>query len=133
MASMNMPERHITLQNGTKVLIRPLTIEEAKLYPDFVHEVSSEDLRLRFFCGLAWDIPALVDKFVHFDPARAMAFIAIEESNGKMLGVVRVHDDSSGVNGEFAILLRSRLKGYGLGWLMMKHMIPMEKAAASRR
>jgi hypothetical protein len=52
MASMNMPERHITLQNGTKVLIRPLTIEDAKLYPDFVHEVSSEDLRLRFFAAL---------------------------------------------------------------------------------
>jgi hypothetical protein len=45
-----------------------------------------------------------------------MAFIA-------MLGVVRVHDDSSGVNGEFAILLPLRLKGYSLGWLMMKHMI----------
>jgi acetyltransferase len=37
--------------------------------------------------------------------------------------VVRLHDDEGGESGEFAILLRSRLKGRGLGWLMMKHMI----------
>ena len=40
-----------------------------------------------------------------------------------MLGVVRLHDDASGDTAEFAIILRSRLKGHGLGWLMMKHMI----------
>ena len=40
-----------------------------------------------------------------------------------MLGVVRLHDDPNGEGGEFAILVRSRLKGHGLGWLMMKHMI----------
>ena len=44
-----------------------------------------------------------------------------------MLGVVRLHDDAGGENGEFAILVRSRLKGHGLGWLMMKHMIAYAK------
>ena len=53
----------------------------------------------------------------------AMAFIAIAESSGRMLGVVRLHDDPDGKNAEFAILVRSRLKGHGLGWLLMKHMI----------
>ena len=57
-----------------------------------------------------------------------MAFVAIDEASGKLLGVVRLHDDNDDVNGEFAILLRSRLKGHGLGWLMMKHMIAYAKA-----
>ena len=52
-----------------------------------------------------------------------MAFIAIDETTGKMLGVVRLHDDASGTSGEFAILVRSHLKGRGLGWAMMQHMI----------
>jgi len=56
-----------------------------------------------------------------------MAFIAIEEANGRMLGVVRLHDDPGGDSAEFAILLRSRLKGHGLGWLMMRHMIDYAK------
>jgi N-acetylglutamate synthase-like GNAT family acetyltransferase len=70
----------------------------------------------------------LIDKLIHYDPAHAMAFIAIEEQSGRMLGVVRLHDDASGDSGEFAILLRSRLKGHGLGWLLMKHMIANAKA-----
>jgi acetyltransferase len=63
---------------------------------------------------------ALLDKLIHYDPARAMAFVAVDEQSRKMLGVVRLHDDASGENAEFAILVRSRLKGHGIGWLLMK-------------
>ena len=31
------------------------------------------------------------------------------------------------MNAEFAILLRSRLKGHGVGWLLMKHMIEFSR------
>ena len=44
-----------------------------------------------------------------------------------MLGVVRLHDDTSGETAEFAILVRSRLKEHGVGWLLMKHMIEFSK------
>jgi acetyltransferase len=56
-----------------------------------------------------------------------MAFIAIDEQSQKMLGVVRLHDDPSGGAAEFAILVCSRLKGHGVGWLLMKHMIEFSK------
>lgn len=118
-----MHERHVVLRDGTKVLFRPLTPEDAALYPDFLAEVTAEDLRLRFFAPMREVSPELIDKLIHYDPATAMAFIAIEEHSGRMLGVVRLHDDPDGRTGEFAILLRSRLKGRGLGWLLMKHMI----------
>jgi hypothetical protein len=32
----------------------------------------------------------LLDKLIHYDPARAMAFIAIDEQSQKMMGVVRL-------------------------------------------
>ena len=32
----------------------------------------------------------LLDKLIHYDPARAMAFVAIDEQSHKMLGVVRL-------------------------------------------
>ena len=122
-----MLERHETLRDGERVLIRPLKPDDAKLYPDFLGEVTPEDLRLRFFAAMHEVSADLIDKLIHYDPACAMAFIAINKDSGKMLGVVRLHDDASGANGEFAILLRSRLKGHGLGWLMMKHMIAYAK------
>jgi len=85
-----MLERQIKLRDGEEVRIRPLKPEDAALYPDFLADVTPDDLRLRFFAPL---------------------------------GVVRLHDDSSGEAGEFAILVRSHLKGHGLGWLLMKHVI----------
>jgi len=115
-------ESHLTLRDGEKVLIRPLKPDDAALYPDFLAEVTPDDLRLRFFMPMRELRPELIDKLVHYDPEHAMAFIAIGAS-GRMLGVVRLHDDPNGYGGEFAILVRSHLKGHGLGWLMMKHMI----------
>ena len=122
-----MRERHVILRDGEKVFLRPLAIEDAALYPDFLAEVTPDDLRLRFFAPMREVDPALIDKLIHYDPKTAMAFIAIAEASGKMLGVVRLHDDADGRTAEFAILLRSRLKGHGLGWLMMKHMIANAK------
>ena len=75
--------------------------------------MTAEDLRLRFFGSMREVSHALLDKLIHYDPARAMAFIAVDEQNRKMLGVVRLHDETSGQNAEFAILVRSRLKGHG--------------------
>ena len=122
-----MLERHVTLRDGEKVFFRPLVPADAALYPDFLGAVTSEDLRLRFFAPMRELSQTMIDKLVHYDPATAQAFIAIAEDTGKMLGVVRLHDDADGKTGEFAILLRSYLKGHGLGWLMMKHMIANAK------
>jgi RimJ/RimL family protein N-acetyltransferase len=118
-----MLENHVTLRDGEKVFIRPLKVEDASLYPDFLAEVTADDLRLRFFAPMREVNPELIDKLIHYDPEHAMAFIAIAEASGQMLGVVRLHDDPNCEGGEFAILVRSRLKGHGLGWLMMKHMV----------
>jgi acetyltransferase len=119
-----MRERHVTLRDGEKVFLRPLTPEDGALYPDFLSEVTPDDLRLRFFAPMRQLSPELIDRLIHYDPKTAMAFIAIAEASGRMLGVVRLHDDPGGDGtAEFAILLRTNLKGHGLGWLMMKHMI----------
>jgi acetyltransferase len=40
-----------------------------------------------------------------------------------MVGVVRLHSDSIYESGEYAILLRSDLKGRGLGWALMQLII----------
>jgi len=52
-----------------------------------------------------------------------MAFVTFDEASGDILGVVRVHADPTGETGEYAILLRSDLKGRGLGWALMQMII----------
>jgi len=120
-------EPRLTLRDGTPVLIRRLVANDAALYSDFLSDVTAVDLRLRFFASMREVSHALLDKLLHYDPARAMAFIAVDEQSQKMLGVVRLHDDTSGENAEFAILVRSRLKDHGVGWLLIKHMIEFSK------
>jgi acetyltransferase len=114
--------RHETLRDGTRVAIRPLTAADGALYPDFAASLTAEDIRMRLFVPVAHLTPDMIDRFTHYDPATAMAFIALDE-DGRMLGVARLHDDASGTSAEFAVLVRSALKGHGLGWLLMQHII----------
>jgi acetyltransferase len=88
-------ESHVLLRDGTPVLIRRLMAEDAALYHDFLSDVTAEDLRLRFFASMHAVSENLIDKLLHYDPARAMAFIAVEEQSGRMLGAVRLHDDKA--------------------------------------
>jgi acetyltransferase len=62
-----------------------------------------------------------------------MAFIAIDEASGKMLGVVRLHLDADAKSGEYAVILRSALKGRGLGWLLMQRIIEYARSIGLER
>jgi len=121
-------ERHIALQDGMKIFIRPVRPQDEALYPPFLAAVTPEDLRLRFFAPVKEFSHNFIARFTQIDYARAMAFIAIHEAAGKMLGVVRIHADSQYESGEYAILIRSDLKGHGLGWLLMELMIEYARA-----
>lgn len=125
--------RHETLRDGAQVLLRPLRPEDDALYPEFLAHVTSEDLRLRFFAPMRELRPELIERLTHLDYAKAMAFIAIDEPSGKMLGVVRLHDDPDGKSAEFAVIVRSELKGHGLGWVLMRWMIDYAKWKGLKR
>jgi GNAT superfamily N-acetyltransferase len=75
---------------------------------------------------------AFVARLTQIDYARAMAFIAIEEASGEMLGVVRLHADANHESGEFAVLVRSDLKGHGLGWMLMQSIIEYARVEGIR-
>ena len=74
-----------------------------------------------------------MDKLSHVDYTHEMAFIALDEDTGDMLGLVRLKDELDEETAEFAILVRSRLKGHGLGWLLMRHVIEYAKEKGLRR
>src|SRR5262249_10469241 len=107
-------ERRTELRDGTKILVRPVRPEDEPLYGPFFAAVTQQDLRLRFFAPVKEFGHTFIARFTQIDYARAMAFIAIEESSGNMLGVVRLHADANYERGEYAILVRSDLKGRGL-------------------
>jgi RimJ/RimL family protein N-acetyltransferase len=124
---------HDVLPDGTPVLTRPLRPEDAALYPDFVAHVTTEDIRLRFFAAVKELSDERISELTHLDYTRAMAFIAIDEVTATMLGVVRLHLDEDRQGGEYAVIVRSELKGHGLGWLLMRRMIDYARALGLAR
>jgi len=126
-------ELHEMVRGGERVLIRRLQPEDMALYPDLLREVSAEDLRLRFFADVAELSAEERDKLSHLDYRHEMAFIALDEDIGRMLGLVRLKDELDEQTAEFAILVRSRLKGHGVGWLLMQRVIDYAKEKGLRR
>ena len=61
------------------------------------------------------------------------ALVAIDEGSSEMLGVVWLHVDALRETGEYAILLRSDLKGRGLGWALMQLIIEYAKSKELKR
>lgn len=95
--------------------------------------MSKEDLRLRFFDSIKEFSHQFITRLIDLDYARAMAFVAIDETSKEPLGVVRLHADEIHENGEYAILLRSDLKGRGLGWSLMQLIIEYAKSEGLKR
>jgi acetyltransferase len=111
------------LSDGTRVLMRVLRPEDARYYAEFGSHLTLEDLRLRFFSAIRELSDDRISELTHLDYNRAMAFIAIDEATDLMLGIVRLHLDADRHGGEYAVIVRSALKGHGLGWLLMQRMI----------
>ena len=116
-------ERRVTLKDGAAIFIRPIRPEDEQLYPSFLARVSPDDLRLRFFGPIKEFGHTFIARFTQLDYARAMAFVAIDEASAEMLGVGRLHANSTYDSAEYAVLVRSDLKGKGVGWLLMQTMI----------
>jgi acetyltransferase len=121
-------ERMLALRDGTTVLARPVKPEDETLFLEFFRHLSEEDIRLRFFTRVKDRSHAFIARLTQLDYARAMAFAAIDRSTGQLLGVVRLHADVNYESGEYAVLVRSDLKGRGLGWALMELIISYARA-----
>jgi len=108
--------------------VRPIGPDDDQRIRDLLGHVSKEDLRLRFFDSIKEFSQQFIAKLAQLDSPRSIAFVAIDEANSQTLGVVWLYCDSLYETGEYAILLRSDLKGRGLGWTLMQLIIDYAKS-----
>ncbi|QGZ38688.1 acetyltransferase [Pseudoduganella flava] len=111
---------------GTTLLLRPIRPEDAPAHARFFAQLDPDDVRLRFFTVLR-ELPQVqLARLTQIDYDRAMAFIATRPGPGGMpetLGVVRAVADPDNRRAEFAIAVRSDLKGKGLGMVLFRKLI----------
>jgi len=121
-------QRHFEVKDGWRVFVRPIRPEDEPSIHELLRHVTMQDLRLRFFAPMKEFSHEFIARLTQLDYARAMAFVAFDEATNEMVGVVRIHSDSIYESGEYAILLRSDLKGRGLGWALMQLIIEYAKS-----
>jgi acetyltransferase len=112
--------------NGHDGVLRPIRPEDEPQHARFLAATDPQDLQLRFFRVVRAFAHSELARFTQIDYDREMAFIAVARGaagDEETLGVVRAIADPEGTRAEFAILIRSDLKGQGLGALLMDKLI----------
>ncbi|QZQ51127.1 bifunctional acetate--CoA ligase family protein/GNAT family N-acetyltransferase [Erwinia persicina] len=118
-------EEAVQLKNGQQCLFRPILPEDEPLLQQFIAQVTKEDLYYRYFSE--------INEFTHDDLAnmtqidydREMAIVAVRQHKGQdeIIGVTRAISDADNIDAEFSVLVRSDLKGLGLGRRLLEKMI----------
>jgi GNAT superfamily N-acetyltransferase len=111
---------------GGPLVLRPIRPEDTPQHREFFSRLQPEDVRLRFFSPIRELHPNQLARLTQIDYDRAMAFIASRmtpEGSPETLGVVRAVADPDNRKAEFAILVRSDLKGMGLGAILFQKLI----------
>jgi acetyltransferase len=114
------------LFDGKSLTLRPIRPEDEPQHRDLFNRLDADDIRFRFFGALRQpDHPGLA-RFTQIDYDREMAFIATRPASDGLpetLGVVRAQADPDNEKAEFSIVIRSDLKGRGLGSTLLGKII----------
>ncbi|MFL6675233.1 MAG: GNAT family N-acetyltransferase [Massilia sp.] len=111
---------------GQPLLLRPIRPDDAAAHIAFFRQLDPEDVRLRMFVRVREVDPAQLARFTQIDYDREMAFIATRtgaDGSAETLGVARAVADPDHAKAEFAVIVRSDLKGQGLGTLLMNALV----------
>ena len=108
-----------TIAGLGEFVLRPVRPEDAPNFTALFARLAPEDVRLRFFTSLRELPAALLARLTQIDYDREMAFALIDGA-GEIAGVARIAADPDNARAEFAVLVRSDLKGHGAGHLLME-------------
>ena len=121
---------------GRTVTLRPIQPEDEPQHRAFVESLDPVDLRMRFFYSRRTLERSELARLTQIDYEREMAFVATEADAAgaeRTLGVARAACDPDNEEAEFAVTVRSELKGGGLGTLLMGALIDHLRQRGTRR
>ena len=123
----------VTEVDGMDVLVRPIRPEDAALYPPYIDRMDPEDMRLRFLVPLRVIPPDMLVRLTQLDYDRDIAFVALDQHSGELLAITRYSADPDKEWAEFGMLVRSDLKGRGLGRMLMQWLLAYARSEGLKR
>ena len=129
-------EECVTLGDGRQFTLRPVRPEDGTAFVELFERLDPEDVRLRFLGPKKALSANLLARLTQIDYDREMAFVLSEPGRvagkAQIFGVVRFSADPDNEKAEFAIIVRTDLKGLGLGRLLMRRIIDYARARGIR-
>jgi acetyltransferase len=116
---------------GQAVTVRPIRPGDEPRHRAFLERLDPEDIRLRIFYSRRSIEPSELARLTQIDYEREMAFIALDAA-GETLAVVRGVTDPDNVGAEFGIVVRSDLKGGGLGERLLRKLIDYHRSRGTQ-
>jgi len=115
-----------------RFVLRALRPDDRRAYAKFIARIDESDLRRRFV--RAGDVAPESDltRYTQLDRSREAAFVAVRQSgpaSGEIAGEVHAYRYPETATAELAIIVRSDMKGRGLGSVLMRGMIEYCRAA----
>ncbi|MDM7948933.1 bifunctional acetate--CoA ligase family protein/GNAT family N-acetyltransferase [Hydrogenophaga sp.] len=120
---------------GEAITLRPIRPEDEAQHRRFLEQIDPEDIRLRVFYSRRSIEHSELARLTQIDYAREMAFIAtrpLPDDGEETLGTVRAAVDPDNHTAEFGVIVRSDLKGSGLGHRLMSKMIEHLRARGTQ-
>ena len=112
--------------DGGQILLRPIKPEDEASHRELFDHLQQQDIRFRFFGQIRHLSHSQLARYTQIDYHREMAIVAVASDGAggtQTLGVARAIADPDLDTAEFAIIVRSGLKGRGLGSMLMNKLI----------
>jgi acetyltransferase len=121
-------EEDVDLPGVGAATVRPVRAEDEERFHDGFAKLSPEDVRMRFFAPMNHLPDDMAFNLTHIDYDREMAFVMVRKSDGALVGVSRMVIGPGREKAEFAVVVRSDLKGHGIGRHLMKRLVDYARA-----
>lgn len=129
-----MAHWHETLRDGSRVLIRPMSKQDAALERAFIERLSPTSRGYRFL-GQIKPTHDVIRQLTDIDYRRDMAFVALrhEAREKREIGVSRFCLSDDEASCECAVTVSDEWQGRGLGHLLMRHLIEVARQRGIKR
>ncbi|OWT74679.1 MULTISPECIES: bifunctional acetate--CoA ligase family protein/GNAT family N-acetyltransferase [unclassified Achromobacter] len=120
---------------GSPLTIRPARAQDEALYQEFFAAMAADDVRHRFFGMIRQLRHRDLASMAQLDYDREIALLAVRndtDASMQLLGEARAAADPDNEVAEFAIMVRSELKGCGLGSLLLDRLIHFCRSKGTR-
>lgn len=130
-AHLTQPSAH-SLRDGSHVIVRPITPDDADRERRFIEALSPQSRRYRFLGQIAHPSDALIEQLTDIDFVHDVAFIALADDGEREVGVARYSTSADGSRCECAGAVADDFQGRGLGTVLMQRLIELARAAGIR-